>query len=122
MPRRLALVALLIFAAAALVLSGVVSARTHTKPRLRLVKLTPLVVRGASFRKHERIRVRVVGPYTAARTVIATVGGTFVATFPPVASSRCERSEVTVTAVGNAGSVAVAKVRPQPDCPPGLGP
>jgi hypothetical protein len=81
------------------------------KPTLRIVQSAPSKVRGQHFRPGEAVRV------TAGKRTLRTTAngnGTFVVTIP--GSSRCDGSRVL--ARGSAGSYAVVKVLPSPECNP----
>jgi hypothetical protein len=75
--------------------------------RVWLAGQGPLVVKGTSFRAHERVVVTLTAPVRLARTVTATRTGAFVARFAagltPVKSGCLF---VRIRAVGNRGSAA----------------
>jgi hypothetical protein len=97
-----------------LVLGFTVFARNDAKaakPILRIVQSAPAKVRGQHFRPGEVVRV------TAGKRAVRTTAngnGTFIVTIP--GSSRCDGSRVR--ARGSAGSYAVVKVLPAPECNP----
>jgi hypothetical protein len=101
------------------------SPRSDVRPkaRLQLVSLAPLTVHGQHFRTRERVKLTVVaGAQYRTRRVRADRSGNFVARFDGLSADRCSEG-VGVNAVGARGSrAAIAAKRPQPDCPPGLGP
>ena len=81
------------------------------KPTLRIVHSKPAKVRGEHFRARESIRV------TVGRQALATKAsgdGTFVVTIP--GAGRCESTRVL--ARGSAGSYAIVKLLPSPECLP----
>ncbi len=91
-------------------------ATSASAPRLRLVAMQPLTVRGIDFKPAERVRVRLLlEERTLARSVTATQVGTFMVTFPDVRVDRC--TTFTVKSRGNQGSRAVLTGRPLPECP-----
>jgi hypothetical protein len=81
------------------------------KPSLRIVQSAPIKVRGEHFRANENVRVS-NGKQTV-RTK-ANGNGYFVITIP--GSSRCDSTRVL--ARGSAGSYAVVKQLPSPQCLP----
>ena len=84
-----------------------------SQARVRIVTLSPLVVRGTGFKSRERIRVTATPG--GIRRVVSTAGGAFRATFT-VPVDRC--MGLSVAAVGARGDRAALKL-PQPACPPG---
>jgi hypothetical protein len=81
------------------------------KPTLRIVDSKPAKVRGEHFRPRETVRV------TAAKRVLGTRAngdGTFVVTIP--GAGRCDSTRVL--ARGSAGSYAIVKLLPSPECLP----
>jgi hypothetical protein len=81
------------------------------KPSLRIVESAPTKVRGEHFRAREDVRV------TAGKRTLGTKAngnGYFVVTIP--GSSRCESARVL--ARGSAGSYAIVKLLPSPQCLP----
>jgi hypothetical protein len=81
------------------------------KPTLRIVHSKPAKVRGDHFRAGEAVRV------TAGKRSLGTSAngdGTFVVTIP--GASRCESTRVL--ARGSAGSYAIVKLLPSPECLP----
>jgi hypothetical protein len=85
--------------------------------RLQLAAGNPVKIRGTGFLSGERVRVRVVaGSAGKRKTVSAGRSGVFVATFPTISRDRC--SGLFAEAVGNGGSHAQLKLRPQQLCPP----
>jgi hypothetical protein len=86
-------------------------------PRLTVVDLAPVAVRGARFHARERVRVRLRAPGThASRRVRAGRRGRFTATFPSATVDRCTRFRIR--AAGARGSRAVLVHLPLPACPP----
>lgn len=81
------------------------------KPTLRIVHSKPAKVRGEHFRAGEAVRV------TAGKRNLGTKAngdGTFVVTIP--GASRCDSTRVL--ARGSAGSYAIVKLLPSPECLP----
>jgi hypothetical protein len=78
---------------------------------LRLVKKSPLTVRGEHFRGAERVRLRAM--LHRPTTATANSQGSFVASFGKL-TTRCDR--VRVIAIGSEGSRAVLKLLPRPAC------
>jgi hypothetical protein len=83
------------------------------KPGLMVFQLSPLTVRGYSFKTRERVTVTVDGGKRGTQRVQATVRGTFSTSFKGVRMLRCQT--VTIRAVGSLGSRAFRQV-PRPDC------
>jgi hypothetical protein len=108
---RLALFVAALVAVAAIAIPAV--AGGASRAHVRIVTLSPLVVRGTGFKSRERVRVTATPG--GVRHVVSTAGGAFRATFvTPV--DRC--MGITVAAVGARGDRAAIKL-PQPACPPG---
>jgi hypothetical protein len=86
------------------------------KPRLVLIDVMPLTVRGSSFKARERVTVSVdIGPtQRGALRLRATRQGGFVAAFRSVPLVRCH--PLTIRALGVQGSRAVRQVQYGPDC------
>jgi hypothetical protein len=81
------------------------------KPTLRIVHSKPAKVRGEHFGAGEAVRV------TAEKRTLGTKAngdGTFVVTIP--GASRCDSTRVL--ARGSAGSYAIVKLLPSPECLP----
>ena len=83
------------------------------KPRLAFVDLTPLTVRGYSFKARERVTVTLDGGKRGTKRVQATRQGAFTASFSVAPPVGCQT--VTIRAVGSLGSRAYRQV-PRPDC------
>jgi predicted RNA-binding protein with TRAM domain len=81
------------------------------RPTLRIVHSKPAKVRGEHFRARETVQVT-VGKQTLGTK--ASGDGTFVVTIP--GASRCESTRVL--ARGSAGSYAIVKLLPSPECLP----
>ena len=81
------------------------------KPTLRIVHSKPAKVRGEDFHARESVRVSIGG---RALSTKASGDGTFVLTIP--GASRCESTRVV--ARGWAGSYAIVKLLPSPECLP----
>jgi hypothetical protein len=97
----------------------VVPAATHagTAPKLRLVTVQPLVVRGESFRPHERVVVTAMTPSGAKRVAVrATSRGRFGATLE-LRNQPCGDA-FAVRALGRRGSRAWVDVPSRPCVPP----
>ena len=88
-----------------------------TTPKLRLVTLKPLVVRGEGFRPAERVVVTALTPNGPERAVVrASAKGRFGATFR-LPDQPCGRA-FAVRAVGGLGSRATLRVPGLPCVPP----
>jgi hypothetical protein len=109
--------------AALLVLALASTAGAAQRPTLRFVGLEPLVLRASAFRPNELVRVTVsVDGSQGAKQVRASRAGGFVVRFSSFsAGDRCS-SDVWASARGRLGSGAIAKPRPQLQCPPRLAP
>jgi hypothetical protein len=81
------------------------------KPSLRVVHSAPLKVRGEHFRAGERVRLTARASAVRAK---ANGDGYFVVTIR--GASRCDSARVL--ARGSAGSYAVVKLLPAPECLP----
>jgi hypothetical protein len=117
MSRLLALASAVVFAIA-VVSSGASAADggpspIAAKPGLMVFQLSPLTVRGYSFKARERVTVTLDGGKQGVHRVQATVRGTFSTSFKSVRLLRCQT--VTIRAVGSLGSRAFRQV-PRPDC------
>jgi hypothetical protein len=112
MSRRLIAVVVLL----SLVLAGLASAQT--KPTLRLVRDTPLTLRGSGFRSGEIVRLTLLraGKGRVDRSIRAGAAGTFTARFPLLVATQPCRS-LTVRAVGAEGRQALYTHRCQPPDP-----
>jgi hypothetical protein len=107
---RLALFVAVLVAASAVAIPSL--AGGASRARVRIVTLSPLVVRGTGFKVREHVRVTATPG--GIRRVVSNAGGTFRATFStPV--DRC--MGLSVSAVGARGDRAAVKL-PQPACPP----
>jgi hypothetical protein len=92
------------------------AAGSTSKARVSIATQNPFVVVGSGFHSRERVRVTVRADAAIAKTVVATLRGTFRVTFSDVQrQDRC--SGLLVRAVGSRGTLAVAKL-PQPMCMP----
>lgn len=83
------------------------------KPGLMVFQLSPLTVRGYSFKARERVTVTLDGGRRGTQRVQATLRGTFTASFKLVPKIRCQT--LTIRAVGSRGSRAFRQL-PSPDC------
>jgi hypothetical protein len=91
--------------------------QASTAPKLRLVSLQPLVVRGESFRPAERVVVTALTPIGPKRVIVrATVKGRLGATFR-LPNQPCGKA-FAVRAVGGQGSRVTVAVPGQPCVPP----
>ena len=119
MSRLLALLLASVVVVAVATAGGTVStadggpAQYVVKPRLALVDLTPLTVRGYSFKARERVTVTLDGGKRGTKRVQATRQGGFTASFSVAPVIGCQT--VTIRAVGSMGSRAFRQV-PRPDC------
>jgi hypothetical protein len=87
------------------------SSAKAAKPTLRIVQSAPMKVRGEHFRTRENVLV------TAGKRAVSTKAngdGYFVITIP--GASRCDSARVL--ARGSAGSYAIVKLLPSPECLP----
>ena len=111
--RRASIVALAAIGATAL---AVPAAQAGTVPKLRLVTVQPLVVRGESFRPNERVVVTALTAIGPKRLVVrATARGRFGATFR-LPTQPCGKA-FAVRAVGGQSRPATLAV-PGPPCVP----
>jgi hypothetical protein len=83
------------------------------KPRLAVMDLAPLTVRGSSFKPRERVTVTLSGGQSDRLRLRATRKGAFVISFD-VPIVRCH--PLTVRAFGAAGSRAMRQVQYGPHC------
>jgi hypothetical protein len=96
---------------------AVPAAQSGTVPKLRLVTVQPLVIRGESFRPQERVVVTAMTPSGAKRVVVrATSRGRFGATFE-LRNQPCGDA-FAVRALGARGSRAWVEVPSRPCVPP----
>jgi hypothetical protein len=72
---------------------------------------SPVSVRGAGFKSGERIALTVSSKVTRRKTVTASLRGVFHATFKGFSIARCQA--YAVSAKGNRGSIASAKLIPE---------
>jgi hypothetical protein len=87
------------------------------KPRLALIMVAPLTVRGSGFKARERITVTAgAGKGVPAGTLRlrATARGAFLASFESVPVVRCH--PLVISAFGARGSRATRQVQHGPDC------
>lgn len=105
-------------AACAALALAVPAVAARSAPTLRLVSTQPLVVKGAHFKAHERVRVTARADVTKRTKLIRTTAkGTFSVSFgTSLAVDPCVES-IRVTASGGRGSDAAMKL-PQRACPP----
>jgi hypothetical protein len=108
-------VTLVLFAGLALA-SASVSGAAATRPTLRVVDRTPVVIRGAGFEPGERVTVVLAAQSRWSKRVTATSSGTFVVRFK-VVLGRCSR--YSIQAFGSTGSRArLAPTGVTIDCDP----
>jgi hypothetical protein len=112
MSRRLVALAV----AGAVVLAGAGATAAPTRASLRLVRQTPVTVRGAGFQPHEGVVLTLWAGRRAVARARAGADGSFVAAFRGTALARC--SGFTLTAVGTAGTRAFLKRPFPPACLP----
>jgi len=91
-------------------------AGSSSRPTLRVVDRTPVVVRGTGFAAAERVSVVLSAGSRSTRIVHATQAGVFVARFK-VSLGRCAR--YSLQTFGSAGSRARVLSRVSLDCVPG---
>lgn len=97
--------------------SASASGAAATRPTLRVVDRTPLVIRGVGFASEERVTVVVAAQSRWSKRVTTTSDGAFVARFR-VVLGRCAR--YSVQAFGSTGSRAhLMPSRVTIDCVPG---
>jgi hypothetical protein len=84
------------------------SAATH--PSLRLTDASSVTLRGAGFKRHERVRVTVTSKVRAAKSINASTTGAFVVEFAGMNPDTC--AGFSATAVGSDGSRATFKRAP----------
>jgi hypothetical protein len=75
---------------------------TRSRPTLTLAGRHPMLVRGASFTPHVRVRLLVTVRRTLARSVVPNAGGAFTASFASVGVDRCTRWSVRAIQSGHA--------------------
>lgn len=108
---------LAILVAATVGIAAPAATQAVTAPKLRLVGLQPLAVRGESFRPGERIVVTALTLSGAKRVVVrSTSRGRFGTTFH-LPSQPCGKA-FAVRAVGALGSRATLRVTASPCVPP----
>jgi hypothetical protein len=90
--------------------AAAVASPTRTA-HITLASLTPVSVRGTSFRSHERVAVTVSAKSTRTKTVTTGARGGFRVTFTSLSVGTCQA--YAVRAKGNRGSVAFLKVTPE---------
>lgn len=97
----------------ALIATGVSAARTE-RAALRVVDLTPVMVRGTGFRANERVRLVLRANGTHARALRASRDGSFQARFGAVYAELCTGLQLRAT--GASGVFAVVTRKPPPSC------
>jgi len=106
--RRAVTVGLVSGAFALLVAQGL--AAPAVVPTLRLVKLTPLTLRGSSFRATERVRITLTfRRIRAVRALHADRSGRFTFRYTTLLALEPCRGSIVVTAVGASGRTATWK-------------
>jgi hypothetical protein len=100
-----------------LVGSGTASGdRSGQSATLKLMRGTPLTLRGTNFASKERVRLVVVAAHDkTTKRLTANAGGTFVVRFPDISVNRCKG--FTALAIGARGSRA-STTAPNAYCPP----
>ena len=107
--------ALLAAATAALLVAASGAAAVH--PALKLVTMSPLVVKGTAFHSRERVKVTATeAGATYVAVARASTTGAFTASLGDVPASRC--NGLSVRAIGARGSAATLKLPPLPACMP----
>ena len=111
------LILLLLAAATSVVISGLASAKTHSRggARLTLKRTYPATVSGSGFKAHRAVRVKFVGAQTFVRHPVTNGKGAFTAKFPTVVD-RCSAWSVTASQRGRA--TVVLRGRPLAECAP----
>jgi hypothetical protein len=106
---------ILVLAALALASSGsdAVATGGKSRPLLRVLETSPLVIRGVAFKPHEHVRAVVFANSRVVRLATASGAGTFTLRFLSVDANAC--AGFTVTAIGDHGSRATFK-RPPGQC------
>ena len=90
--------------------------RSEQKATLKLMRSTPLTLRGTNFGSKERVRLVVVAAHEkTTKRLIAGAGGTFVVRFSEIRVNRCKG--FTAFAIGARGSRA-STTTPSVYCPP----
>jgi hypothetical protein len=110
----------LLVAALVAVCAVVVPSIAGGAPRahVRIVTVSPLVVRGSHF--HARERVRVTAAPGGSRHVRTAANGTFTAAFGSTPVDPCNGGNLTITAAGRRGDRAELALKlPRRACPPG---
>lgn len=102
----------LILTALALGVFGTAGQAATAAPKLRIVALNPMAIRGSGFAARERVKLLIVAPRPAVRWVRASARGMFSIRLR-FKVGRCEA--VVVQAVGARGSRAQAELL-RPDC------
>jgi hypothetical protein len=99
-----------------LIAVGTASARTDSRPSLRITRSADaLVVRGSGFYGGETVRVTVTAGSARAKVVRASAAGTFTADFGSTYIDPC--NALVIRAVGSRGDRALAKL-PARQCIP----
>jgi hypothetical protein len=93
------------------VLLPVAAGASTTAAHVSVSALTPVTVRGTSFRPSERVRLTVSAKGSHTKTVIANARGNFKATFTGFSIGRCDA--YLVRAKGSRGSSAFLRVIPE---------
>jgi hypothetical protein len=110
--RRLGFIAAALLATMLVMVAA--SSAKRPRPALTLHFRTSMVVDGSHFRSHERVRI--TSSVAAAKTVRANSRGAFTVTLTATPVDRC--SAMFVRARGSAGSVAMVRRPPLPECAP----
>ena len=99
---------------AALLWTAVVASANQPRPTLTMHVGSSVVVDGAHFRSHERVKV--TSTTGASGTVRANSRGAFTITLHGVPVDRC--AALVLRARGSEGSFAMARRPPLPECAP----
>jgi hypothetical protein len=103
-------------AIAALLVVAAAQAQSGEKPRVRILDLAPVTLRGFDFEQSEAVRLVVrLGDRTVVRKLVASSSGSFTATYPAMRYNRCSGS-LEVAATGRRGSRVSWELIPL-DCP-----
>jgi hypothetical protein len=99
-------------ALAVLVAATAASARTQSRPSLRIARSTSsLVVRGTGFYARESVRVTVTAGASRAKTVRTSSTGRFAADFGTAFVDPCDA--ILIRAAGRRGDRALLKIPPR---------
>lgn len=91
------------------------AAGSSSPPRLRMIKQTPLTVRGSHFKPHSMVKVTLISAAKTTKHVTAGRYGRFTVTFSSAVVDRCTQWTVKATQPGRA---PVLIHGPKPACAP----